>query len=1581
MTNVRLKSVLQQKLYVLRFLFLFLPWLQPVSSMAQCQPLAAGTYTVGSANANYPSLEAALEALQCAGVQGPVTLQLAAGQYAGRYLLSALPGAQHRVRITTNAITIFSRPTNALQPESFVINGGNWAIQHLHWERQLSMINPGPLVRINGGSNHRIAHCRFTDFSADRRALNQAIWAGQADSLRIDSSHFEGFGTAVTLSPATVAKGTVVRGNRWEKYKGPAFMAQQQLQLDFSHNSISNANGATASFAGVALEGVEGLQLYNNIFLGAIPPTALHIHKAIANVGLENRVFNNEVYGFTDTLSNSSQLQSRIFWVQGDSSVNELLLLVHNSIRLQIRGNSTAPQQALFFLNGITAASDSVGVFNNVFAFDQGSGAVLPASFRAVIVEQAPMAGVLLNYNAYGPAAVSQANFGILQPATSFNQLANWQQFTGWDALSRQASPWFANLQNTRLANPILNNIGFYVPWVLSDISGVFRNLATDPGVYEFDPVVNDVQVLSVAQPAATVCRYNAKEPLRVSVRNLGLDSVNAVHLAVLLNGLPVFNQAFAVALAAGQTVELQFSDSLTFTNAASQALEIRASTALDLRAENDTLRIDLNQLQLRQYPFTENFEQLWPGAMQTQKGWKNVSRQTAAWRVQRGPTPTAFTGPSRDAAGQTMGQYLYFDASTGQPNDTAYFLLDCIDLSGLASPQLSYRLHGYGADLGSFGVEQRVAGQWLPLGAFVVGQQQTSADAPWITRREFLQNTADALRFVGIRGNGPRSDWAIDNLQFAEVLGDELVLDSVRYQWDVCALTGNLNAVYHVRNGGTTVLTPRVGLQFGQNAPLFRQISRVLAPFDVDTVHFQVSFQNSSEILAKFFAANPGDVDFANDTLSFQLQRNGTVTSFPYFESFENNGNWSRTGQNSSWQRTQPAAVQLNSAFIGQAAWVTAPTGIPNASERSALESPCFDFSNLIKPQLAFAIQYFMGDRMAAQLQYSTDGGNNWQPLGSLFSGENWYNRPTPAGLNRPGAFWSGSSQGWQPARHDLSFLAGQASVKFRFQFFNDFDTSSVNSALEGVAVDAFEIKETAGAFVYQTTLSPASNCSVLPHTVSTRVANVSSLQSIQLRYVVNGGVEQALTMTLQPNNVYAATIPAQNQGDRVQWRIVTQSDTLLSSPLESYIDGFLQTTLADVSAPQRSQHAFDAGLAATSAFNIGLAGIDSARGVWFKLEAKRKLEISGLELQITRFTGIDAYLLGEEPTAGSVNRQRMRLLGSARGNVPAGFTTLSFAAPLLLNAGQTAVVFLQGLNANDFRVEQFTQATPVEDNNIRVFPGRKSTTTFTTGSQIALPAARVLVRNPADSIQWRNASGQLLGNGILHQRQMPASPDLVILQQYKNGCAYLDTALFTPSGSIDLGVVALLQPALADVLPGVFYPVKVAIRNYGSLDISSYTMAYRVNGVELSITPVAQLIPAGDTIHYTFPQSWTWVETGAIVFCAYPRGLGLDVQTSNDTLCQARFLTSVAENELGALKIYPNPAQNHFWLEAAAELTAAQLLVYDAQGRSIFKQNIALEQGERQQIDCSQWANGLYHYQLLQGKKHSSGRLVLQR
>lgn len=1549
--------------------------------LAQCQPLPAGTYTVGGQGAQYPSLEAALAALNCAGVQGPVTLQLAAGHYEGRYVLSSLPGTQHPVRITATNTATFSRPVNALQSENFEINGGRWQLEHLAFERVLNMLNPGPLVRILGGSRHRISQASFSDQSADRRPLNQAIWLGQSDSLELDSNVFAGFAIAVMGMPTSITKGTSIRGNEYTNYKGPALQLHGQQAVLIQANRFVDANGSDQSFPAIQISQVEGLQLFNNRFIGAISPSVLHLKGAISNVSLENSVYNNEVFGYTDTLNSTSQLHNRIFWLEGDSAISELVLLAHNSIRLQVLGNRPIATQALLYMTGYSSGVDSVGIFNNIFAFDTLASAQPPLGFRAVVAQNVPFSGILLDHNVYGLPDTLQSYFEWLQPAPTSGSFGQWKTSSGWDSHSVQTDPRFANAQNTLPANNAINNLGFFVPWVTTDFNNVFRNLQPDPGVFEFEPIQTDLQLLSVLQPTTLPCSFQDKEALQVAVRNLGLDSISNVRLAAVLNGQVVLSEHFALNLAAGQTQAIQFTDSLSVLALGTNQLEIRIDSVLDIRPENDTLRLTLRQLKLQQFPFTEDFEALLPGAQQTTFGWRNQSLQGVAWRVQRGPTPTAFTGPTFDGSGQLAGQYLYFDASAGQPGDTAIFLMDCIDLGSLASPQLSYRLHAFGADMGSLLVQQRVAGQWQPIGPPLTGQQQSSTNAAWITRRSFLDGTGDALRFIGIRGNGPRSDWAIDNLKFAEVVGDELVLDSVQWQLDACSTTGSLNVVFFVRNDGTTLITPRVGIQLGQAPPVFRQINRIFQPFDTDTVHFQVPFNSNTETLVKFFAANVGDTDFTNDTITQRLQRNGTVSSFPYFEDFESAGAWSRTGQNSSWQRTQPAALVLNSAFSGASAWVTAPAGLPNAAEFSAIESPCFDFTNLIKPQLSFAIQYLLGDRMAAQLQYSINGGSSWLPLGSLFTGENWYDKPAPAGLNRPGAFWSGDSEGWKQAKHDLSFLSGQASVKFRFQFFNDFDTSSVTSALEGVAVDAFAINEAPGCFVYQTNLTNANHCSAQAHTVSTRVARENALQSIQLRYSVNGGVEVALPMVLQLNNLYTATIPAQNAGDLVQWRIQTQADTLLSSEISSYIDGFLMTSLADVSAPVRSQHTFDAGVATNSAFNIGLAGTDSAAGVWFKIEAKRKLELTGLELQITRFTGVDAYLLGEEPTSGNANRQRMRRLGSARGIMPGGFSQLVFDSPMQLNAGQTAVFLIQGLQETDFRLEHLSQATPVEDNNIRVFPGQKTNAPFTFGNQLALPTARLLVSNPSDSIRWRNAAGQLLANTIQHQRQMPASPDLVVLQLYKNGCVFVDTALFTPSGTIDLGVVALLEPTLADVRPGVFYPVKVAIRNFGSLDISSYTMAYRVNGVELNITPVERLIPAGDTIHYSFPQSWTWVETGAIVFCAYPRGLSLDVQLSNDTLCQARFPTSVPEADLGTLKLYPNPAQGHFWIESALELPMATLKVFDAQGRNIYQQEVQLGAGERQRIDCSSWANGLYHYRLEQGLQHSSGRMILQR
>lgn len=148
------------------------------------------------------------------------------------------------------------------------------------------------------------------------------------------------------------------------------------------------------------------------------------------------------------------------------------------------------------------------------------------------------------------------------------------------------------------------------------------------------------------------------------------------------------------------------------------------------------------------------------------------------------------------------------------------------------------------------------------------------------------------------------------------------------------------------------------------------------------------------------------------------------------------------------------------------------------NNSENSWLQSPCFDFSNLQHPEIAFKIFWETEQKHdGAALVYSTDG-VNWKLLGSNTynpcQSENWYNTPSITYLPGKTAGWSGSiqsttgnclggngSEKWLDAKHDLSFLAGEKMVIFRFLFVS----GSICNDFEGIAIDDIQIREAVAA------------------------------------------------------------------------------------------------------------------------------------------------------------------------------------------------------------------------------------------------------------------------------------------------------------------------------------------------------------------------------------------------------------------------------------------------------------------------------------------------------------------------------------
>ena len=79
------------------------------------------------------------------------------------------------------------------------------------------------------------------------------------------------------------------------------------------------------------------------------------------------------------------------------------------------------------------------------------------------------------------------------------------------------------------------------------------------------------------------------------------------------------------------------------------------------------------------------------------------------AFYVSEGFTPTVGSGPISDFSG--TGGYLTTEGNYGLAPTSATFVSPCLDLSGMTSPVLQYRLHMYGADAGAALV------QWIESG------------------------------------------------------------------------------------------------------------------------------------------------------------------------------------------------------------------------------------------------------------------------------------------------------------------------------------------------------------------------------------------------------------------------------------------------------------------------------------------------------------------------------------------------------------------------------------------------------------------------------------------------------------------------------------------------------------------------------------------------------------------------------------------------------------------------------------------------------------------------------------------------
>ena len=259
--------------------------------------------------------------------------------------------------------------------------------------------------------------------------------------------------------------------------------------------------------------------------------------------------------------------------------------------------------------------------------------------------------------------------------------------------------------------------------------------------------------------------------------------------------------------------------------------------------------------------------------------------------------------------------------------------------------------------------------------------------------------------------------------------------INSIDVDYDLDGTNNSFTWTGNLVSGATTLIDiPTLTLTTGYHS------------LSISTTFNNDSFGSNNVSNAKFYANEIGAYNIVND---FETVDDELIV-------FDEGlcGNY--------WTRGIATGSVLNSS--GNNVYGTELGGNHADNVKSYLFSECYDLSSVTSPTLIFDMAFDLEfDWDIIYVEYSTDGGVNWNVLGTSLD-TNWYNSNTAAGendtcYNCPGAQWTGTEATLQEYSYDLSAFEGQSSLTFRFVFHSD---QAVNQ--EGVILDNFTVAGTLG-------------------------------------------------------------------------------------------------------------------------------------------------------------------------------------------------------------------------------------------------------------------------------------------------------------------------------------------------------------------------------------------------------------------------------------------------------------------------------------------------------------------------------------
>lgn len=543
-----------------------------------------GTYDIGGVGADFATINAAVNALSCGGVTGPVTMNLTqgAGPFNEQVIIPPVAGASaaNTIRLNGGAnreVVTFGATTTA-QRAVFKLNGADYIILD-----SMRITNTGTTygygVQLTSSADNNIVRNCIVQVNTASTATNFAgitlsdatvtTAADNGDNNLIENNTVNGGYYSITmhgLSTTVFDQNNIVRNNTMYNFYYYGVYCRSQNMPVIENNRISARPAASASGYGIYMYYADRFAIEENDIdsVGAVGIYTYYGNYQGGTGTQRARIANNMIGGT---------------WRDGTSAYG--IYMTTNSRHTDVWHNSismsgTAPR-ALYITAGTLH-----DVRNNSFAmFGATTGYAAYISSSAYVTQ--------FNYNNYW--CPGSANFiyisGAYTPATFVGG-------GGWNLNSINVDPVYTNNANDLHAmGAQLYDAGANLG-VTNDIDGQTRPLAPsvgyDIGADEFTVAVNDNAVVQLLSPPAVMCA-DSNTVISVVITNYGINSINTMPVTAQVSGYvnTTLNTTYLGNLALGQ------SDTVTvgvFNShpGGTLTIEVYSNLAGDGNATNDTI-------------------------------------------------------------------------------------------------------------------------------------------------------------------------------------------------------------------------------------------------------------------------------------------------------------------------------------------------------------------------------------------------------------------------------------------------------------------------------------------------------------------------------------------------------------------------------------------------------------------------------------------------------------------------------------------------------------------------------------------------------------------------------------------------------------------------------------------------------------------------------------------------------------------------------------------------------------------------------------------------------------------------------